>query len=134
MKRVLANGTFDLIHPGHIHYLEESARYGEELYVVIARDTRAQEKKEHLLFDEDQRKQLVEALDPVDKAVLGSKGSIFDTVEEYDPDVITLGHDQEFDRDELITQLRNHGSDADVVRIEEGPAFSSHHLKDRLQD
>ncbi|MFB6270389.1 MAG: adenylyltransferase/cytidyltransferase family protein, partial [Halobacterium sp.] len=33
MRRVVAQGTFDIIHPGHIHYLEDAASMGDELHV-----------------------------------------------------------------------------------------------------
>lgn len=133
MTRVLANGTFDLIHPGHLHYLKQSAQHGDDLVVVIARDSRAKTKKDTLLFDEDERQELVAAIDAVDKAILGSTESIFDTVQQIQPDIITLGYDQDFDKESLKAALREHGSDAAVIRIDEGPSFSSSDLKEHLQ-
>ncbi|MCJ7428978.1 MAG: adenylyltransferase/cytidyltransferase family protein [Candidatus Nanohaloarchaeota archaeon QJJ-5] len=131
-ERILANGTFDLLHPGHLHYLEESAALGEELIVVIARDSRAREKKNTLLFDEQQRRDLVAALEPVDRAILGSNDSIFDTVKKVDPSIITLGYDQDFEKASLEDALDDRGFDTEVIRISEGPTFSSSQLKDRL--
>lgn len=100
MKTVMAQGVFDILHPGHIHYFRESKDLGDELVVVIARDSRVKEKKD-LYFDEEERRKMVEALKPVDKAVLGSEGDIYSTVEEVDPDVITLGYDQDHDEEEV---------------------------------
>nr|EGQ39935.1 MAG: cytidylyltransferase [Candidatus Nanosalinarum sp. J07AB56] len=45
MTRVMAQGTFDILHPGHVHYLEEAAEHGDTLVVVVARDSRVQERK-----------------------------------------------------------------------------------------
>ncbi len=129
MTRVLANGTFDFIHPGHLHYLHESAALGDELYVVIARDSRAQGKKDNLRMDESDRRAVVDALEMVDQAVLGSEDSIFETVEDVEPDIITLGHDQDFDEDELEQALTERGHDCRVVRIGKGPDHASSDLK-----
>lgn len=136
MTRVMAQGTFDLLHPGHIHYLEESAALGEELCVVIARDSRKESEKD-LVMDEDDRRTVVDALEAVDRAVLGSEDSIFDSVERIQPDIITIGYDQPYDPDELEATLEEHGfPDIDVVRIGEyaGDVTSSSQLKDRIQE
>lgn len=118
MTRVMAQGTFDILHPGHLHYLEESAALGDELYVVIARDSRVTERKD-LFMDEESRRRVVEALSVVDGAILGSEGSIFDSVERIDPDVITLGYDQGYDPEELEETLADAGFEGiEVVQIE----------------
>lgn len=100
MTKVMAQGVFDILHPGHLHYFRESKDLGDELVVVIARDSRVKEKK-GLHFDEEERREMVEALKPVDKAILGSEGDIYSTVKEIDPDVITLGYDQKHDEEEV---------------------------------
>ena len=133
----MAQGTFDIIHPGHLHYLRESAALGDELVVIIARDDRVRERKD-LLMDEESRRAVVDALDMVDQAVLGSDESIFDSVERFDPAVITLGHDQQFDIDDLEADLAEAGfPDIDVVRIGRyaGPGVdSSSDVKATLKD
>jgi FAD synthetase len=129
MKRVLANGTFDFIHPGHLHYLRESAALGDELYVVIARDSRAQEKKDDLCMDEEDRRAVVDALEMVDDAVLGSEESIFQTVEDIEPDIITLGHDQDFAVEDLEDALDERGHDCEVIRIGKQGNHASSDLK-----
>ncbi|MCJ7794379.1 MAG: adenylyltransferase/cytidyltransferase family protein, partial [Methanoregulaceae archaeon] len=44
MKRVVATGTFDLLHPGHLYYLEQSKKLGDELFVIVARNTNVRHK------------------------------------------------------------------------------------------
>ncbi|MDL5503512.1 MAG: adenylyltransferase/cytidyltransferase family protein, partial [Candidatus Methanoperedens sp.] len=39
MVRVLATGTFDILHPGHLLYLSKARALGDELYVIVARDS-----------------------------------------------------------------------------------------------
>ena len=116
MRKVLATGTFDILHPGHVHYLRESAAEGDELIVIVARESMVDHKNPPVL-PEDQRREMVEALDVVDEAVLGSEDSIFEPLRDIRPDVITLGHDQHYDEDDLRDELRSRGFDADVVRV-----------------
>lgn len=117
MRTVLAQGTFDILHPGHVHYLAQSCRLGSRLHVVIARDSRVRERKP-LFMDEESRRRVVEALEPVDRAHLGDEDDIFESVERIDPDVVTVGYDQDIDVDELTTRLGEEGhADVEVTRI-----------------
>jgi FAD synthetase len=129
MKTVMAQGTFDILHPGHVHYLKESAKLGDELTVVISRDSRVKHRKD-LVFDEDERKEMVQALKPVDEAVLGSETDIYETVEKVNPDVITLGYDQDHDREdvkELAENTLDH--EVEVLRIHGKGEYSSSQIK-----
>ena len=38
MKKVMAVGVFDLLHAGHLHYLEQAKSLGDHLTVVVAHD------------------------------------------------------------------------------------------------
>ena len=116
MKKVLATGTFDLLHPGHVHYLRESAAQGDELVVIVARESMVSHKNPPVI-PEEQRREMVETLEPVDRAVLGSEDSIFEPLHDIRPDVVTLGHDQHYDEDDLRDELRERGFEADVVRV-----------------
>ena len=116
MRTVLATGTFDLLHPGHVHYLRESAAHGDELVVIVARESMVSH-KDAPVVPEEQRREMVDALEAVDRAVLGSEDSIFEPLHEIRPDVVTLGHDQHYDDDDLRDELRERGFDADVVRV-----------------
>lgn len=116
MKRIVATGTFDILHPGHIYYLEESRKLGDELHVVIARDENVKHKPRPVI-PEDQRLAMVRSLKPVDHARLGSKRDIFEPIREIEPDIITLGFNQFFDADGLKKSLKEKGISAEVVRI-----------------
>ena len=114
-SRVVAQGTFDLLHPGHVHYLEESAAMGDELHVIIARSDNVTHKESPVVPDE-QRREMVAALDPVDHARLGHPSDIFVPIEEIEPDVIALGYDQHHDADDIAAALAERDVDADVRR------------------
>jgi len=120
LKRVVATGTFDLLHPGHLYYLEESRRLGDELYVIIARDANVRHKPKPVI-PEDQRMKMVGALKPVDHAVLGDLHDMFRPIREIQPAVITIGFNQHFDEAKLVADLREGGIGSEVVRIGQYP-------------
>lgn len=116
--RVMASGVFDLIHLGHVHYLEEAKKLGDELLVVVATDATVRRMKHEPITPGRMRVELVKALKPVDIAVLGHEDDIYKTVEEQKPDVIALGFDQKFDEAELKRQLETRGmGNIRIVRL-----------------
>jgi len=115
-RRVVATGTFDILHPGHVYYLEESKKLGDELYVIVARDANVKHKPSPII-PEDQRLEMVAALKPVDHAMLGDKTDMFQPIREIQPDIITIGFNQRFREENLISQLAERKLPARVVRI-----------------
>ena len=111
MVRVMATGVFDLLHPGHVHYLTEARKLGDELVVVVARDSTARRLKHEPIIREDDRCKMVGALKPVDRAVLGNEGNIFEILTAIRPDVIALGYDQTQDEERLLAECRARGLD-----------------------
>jgi len=98
---VLASGVFDLLHYGHILSLEEAKKiggYNSKLIVVVARDSTVKRLKgKKPIIPEDQRRALVEALKPVDEAILGYEDlNIEEVMRKIKPDIITLGYDQDY--------------------------------------
>ena len=121
MTRVMASGVFDLIHPGHISYLNQARSYGDELVVVVACDDTVRRHKHEPVTPDYMRARIVGSLKPVDRAVVGhGDGRIFDVVREICPDVIVLGYDQRLDEEEMKRQLEENGlGGIRVVRAEE---------------
>lgn len=115
VTRVVAQGTFDLLHPGHVHYLQDAADMGEELHVIIARSENVTHKTPPVVPDE-QRREMVAALKPVDEAHLGHPEDIFVPIERIDPDVIALGYDQHHDEERLEAALADRNIDCDIRR------------------
>ncbi len=116
MTRVLATGTFDIPHPGHLFYLSQASALGDELHVIVARASMIKHKPKPILPDEH-RLLMVQALKVVDHAVLGSKTDIFEPLHEIMPDIIALGFDQHFNEGDLERGLADRGFDTKVVRI-----------------
>jgi len=98
-KIVLASGTFDLLHLGHVKYLEEAKRAGgrnAELIVIVARDSTVEKRRgTKPIVPENQRRALVDSLKVVDDAVLGYEDfDIEKVIQKIKPDVIALGYDR----------------------------------------
>lgn len=116
MTRILATGTFDLLHPGHIYFLNQARALGDELFVIVARDSNVTHKPKPIV-PEEQRLEMVSALGMVDKAFLGSEKDMFEPLKQIRPDIIALGYDQRFDAELLEKELIKRELPANVVRI-----------------
>ncbi|WP_254762423.1 FAD synthase [Natrinema marinum] len=134
--RVVAQGTFDLLHPGHVGYLEQAAAAGDELHVIVARAASVTHKPDPVLSGE-QRRDAVAALEAVDHARLGHTEDFSIPIREIDPDVLVLGHDQHHDASEIERALADWGIDCRVERArglepsDEG-LYSSSDIVDRI--
>jgi len=116
VKRVVATGTFDILHPGHLYYLDQSKKLGDELYVIVARDANVKHKPTPII-PEEQRRRMVAALCCVDHAILGDATDMFHPIEEIRPAVITIGFNQHFDEESLKKALAARGLSPEIVRI-----------------
>ena len=121
-KVVLASGVFDLLHLGHVRFLEEAKQAGgenAELVVIIARDSTVEKiKGKKPIMSEEQRCILVESLKVVDKAILGFEGfDIGEVIDEIKPDIIALGYDQTEMETTVQTYITMHQLPIEVVRI-----------------
>ena len=119
--RVMATGVFDLLHPGHLYFLTEAKKLGDELIVVIARDQTARRLKHEPYVPEQLRREMVEALKPVDRAVLGSTTDIYETVVRERPSIIALGYNQVWNEQEVERECARRGVPLKVVRIPQRP-------------
>ena len=120
MTLVMASGVFDILHTGHISYLEQARSLGDELVVVVACDSTVRKRKHEPITPEAMRARLVGALKPVDRSIIGREGDMLDTVAEIRPDIIVLGYDQGFNEEELHQRLSDRGMGyIRVVRADE---------------
>jgi FAD synthetase len=113
----MATGVFDLLHPGHVFFLTEARKLGDELVVVVARDQTARRLKREPYVPEHIRREMVEALKPVDRAVLGSATDIYETVINERPNIIALGYDQVWNEQEVVKECERRGVPVKVARI-----------------
>lgn len=95
MIKVMCFGSFDVLHPGHIAYLKEAKKFGDNLIVVVARDNTIKNiKGKEPKYSERERLEHVRGLPFVDKAILGYEKDPYEIIEEINPSVICLGYDQ----------------------------------------
>ncbi len=118
MVKVMATGVFDILHLGHVYFLKEAKKLGDELVVVVATDKTAEKLKHIPVTSEEMRVQMVGELKPVDKAVLGYEDNQYKIVKELEPDIIALGFDQKHDEEIIKKDIEELGMDVKVVRLE----------------
>lgn len=103
MKKVLAFGTFDILHPGHLFFLQKARQLGDWLTVVVARnETVAMLKRRAPSNDENTRLANLKKIKFVNRARLGNLDNQLSVVEQVKPDIIALGFDQKF----FVSELR----------------------------
>jgi FAD synthetase len=119
---VLASGVFDLLHLGHVRFLEEAKKAGgsdAELIVIVARDSTVKKRKGmEPIMSEDQRRALVESLKVVDEAILGYENFNMDQViDKIRPDVIAMGYDQKGLTKTVEKAIARRGFNIKIVKI-----------------
>ncbi|OPY25711.1 MAG: FAD synthase [Methanocella sp. PtaU1.Bin125] len=134
--RVVATGTFDILHPGHVLYLCKARELGDELWVIVARESTIRHKRKPLI-PEQQRLFMVRSLKCVDNAILGSETDMFEPIRQLEPDVLVLGFDQHWDEAGLKRQLEERGIHVKVVRLTESdpsPYASSRYIRQQIKE
>ena len=120
---VLASGVFDLLHLGHVRFLEEAKKAGgkdAELIVIVARDSTVKKRKGmEPIMSEDQRRALVESLKVVDEAVLGYENfNVDQVIDKIKPDVIAMGYDQKDMTQTVEKTVARRGLGIKIVKID----------------
>jgi len=119
--RVMAVGVFDLLHAGHLHYVEQAKQLGDELVVVVAHDDTVRKQKHEPITNQDLRKRMVQGLKPVDKVIIGNPPTvpIFEILGNVKPDIIALGYDQKHSIEAIKKGLQENGlGHIEVIRVE----------------
>jgi cytidyltransferase-like protein len=135
IRVVLVGGVFDLLHSGHIHTLKTAKALGDVLVTVVATDTTVSSVKKNrkIYHDEKSRLELVSSIHFVDKAIIGRKRSIYETVEFVKPDIIALGYDQFHDEKTMKKNCLERGIKLEVVRLSSPvPQLKSSVIKSEL--
>lgn len=116
-KKVMAFGTFDLLHKGHLYFLGKASNYGK-LYVVIARDKTVRKiKGKKPQNNEKTRLGNISKLPFVCKAFLGSLHDRYKIIEKIMPQIICLGYDQKIAVAKLKSELRRRNINSKIIRL-----------------
>lgn len=118
MKTVMAFGTFDFIHAGHLFLFEQARKYGDHLTIVVGRDVNvAKVKGEAPIHTEKERVRILKHIDLIDEVILGATQSKYELIGKRKPDVIVLGYDQVAFVDGLKVYCKEKKIDTKIVRV-----------------
>ena len=134
LKVVFTNGCFDLLHPGHVSYLEEARSLGDALLVAVNTDAsarRLQKGDGRPVNPEADRARLVAALAAVDRVVLFDEDTPLEILTELQPDVLVKGGD--YGLEEVVGRevVLARGGQVQILPFREG--YSSTLLLERLR-
>ena len=132
MTTVMVNGTFDVLHPGHVALLNTARSYGDHLIVAIDTDRRVRELKgEHRpINNQNDRKIMLSNLKAVDFVVIfDSKEELIDYMKLYKPQVYVKGSDWKHDTESTAHQYCNK-----VIYYERIEEYSSTKIIQRIVD
>jgi rfaE bifunctional protein nucleotidyltransferase chain/domain len=93
---VFTNGCFDLLHPGHVAYLEEARSLGDALLVAVNTDAsarRLQKGEGRPVNSEADRARVLAALTAVDRVVLFAEDTPLEIITALQPDILVKGGD-----------------------------------------
>jgi len=92
---IFTNGCFDILHVGHLQYLEQSKNLGDRLVVGLNSDASVRRLKgpSRPVNSQADRKRMLEALHCVDEVVIFDEDTPYDLIVSLQPDVVTKGGD-----------------------------------------
>ena len=133
MTTVMVNGTFDVLHPGHVALLNTARSYGDHLIVAIDTDRRGRELKgdKRPINNQNDRSIMLSALKAVDIVeFFDSTEDLVKLMERYQPDVYVKGSDWKHD-----TQSTAHQYCKEVIYYDRMEPYSTtkiiQHIADR---
>lgn len=130
MKKVMVFGSFDILHPGHLHVFKSALEYGNYLVVVVARNKNIVEnKKKEPFHNEEERFGMLSSISLVNKVLLGDLYDPYKVVKLESPDIIALGFDQQIFVDMLDDKIIEFGLETKIVRL---PAYKPEKYASRL--
>jgi len=133
-KIVFTNGCFDLLHPGHIHLLNEAKRCGERLIVGLNSDESVRRLKgvKRPILSETDRAAILGALDCVDLVIIFEEDTPIKLIETLEPDVLVKGSDY---RPESVVGkevVESYGGKVHLVPVVEG--YSTTRLAEKVSE
>ena len=130
---VFTNGVFDLLHPGHVRYLQQARALGDTLIVGVNSDrsVRANKGDARPVNAERERAEVLVALGCVDAAVIFDEETPHAIVSVVQPDVLVKGAD--WGADEIVGRDVVEARGGRVVRVELAPGYSTTNLIARVR-
>lgn len=119
---VFTNGVFDLLHPGHVRYLQEARRLGDALIVGVNSDrsVRGNKGPERPINPEAERAEIISALACVDAVAIFDEPTPHEIISALQPDVLVKGADWAADAIVGRDIVEARGGKVVLVKVEEG--------------
>jgi len=130
---VFTNGVFDLLHPGHVRYLQQARALGDALIVGINSDrsVRAIKGPTRPITPEDERAELIEGLACVDAAVVFDEDTPWQLIATLQPDVLVKGAD--WAEDAIVGRDIVEARGGRVVRVPIEGDYATTRMIDRIR-
>ena len=122
---VFTNGVFDLLHPGHIRYLQQARALGDLLIIGLNSDASVRRNKgpERPINDEEERAEILAALECVDAVTVFDEDTPADIITAIQPDILVKGAD--WAEDSIVGRETVEASGGSVVRVPIEPGYST---------
>lgn len=120
---VFTNGCFDLLHLGHVDYLERARALGDRLVVGVNSDAsvrRLQKGTERPLQNEEARSRIIAALEFVDGVCIFDEDTPLELIEAFRPDVLVKGDDYSIDRIVGANEVIGWGGKVETIPLVQG--------------
>ena len=133
-KRVVfTNGVFDLLHPGHVRYLQAARGEGDALVIGVNSDrsVRANKGPSRPIIPEHERAELLAALACVDAVVIFDEDTPADIIRYVQPDVLVKGAD--WAADQIVGRDTVEARGGKVVRIPVEQGWSTSGIVERIR-
>jgi D-beta-D-heptose 7-phosphate kinase/D-beta-D-heptose 1-phosphate adenosyltransferase len=130
---VFTNGVFDLLHPGHVRYLQQARALGDALIVGVNSDrsVRAIKGPTRPITSEDERAELIAALACVDAAVVFDEDTPWQLIAALQPDVLVKGAD--WAEDAIVGRDIVEARGGRVVRVPIESGYATTSIIDRIR-
>ena len=130
---VFTNGCFDLLHPGHVRYLEKARRLGDALVVAVNSDASVRRLKGagRPVLEVRDRCETLGGLASVDFVTVFEEDTPLEIIRELAPDVLVKGGD--WAKDQIVGRSFVEGSGGQVISIEFEEGFSTTDLVERIR-
>ena len=130
---VFTNGVFDLLHPGHVRYLQAARSEGDALIVGVNSDrsVRANKGPSRPIIPENERAELLAALACVDAVVIFDEDTPADVIRRVQPDVLVKGAD--WAADQIVGRDTVEARGGKVVRIPVEQGWSTSNILERIR-
>jgi D-beta-D-heptose 7-phosphate kinase/D-beta-D-heptose 1-phosphate adenosyltransferase len=133
-KIVFTNGCFDIIHSGHVEYLEDASLKGDVLIVAVNSDMSVKKIKgeSRPIISEGSRMKIVAALESVDYVICFDETTPYEVILQLVPDVLVKGGDWTLDKIVGADVVLKNGGDVELIQFRQG--FSTTTMIEKIRN